>query len=98
MVYRRICRDGRADEVKRPGSGRKPLFGDDASEVGEAKEGSARIALRIDPPFDKYIFIDRAKERVEALKALRNEFPAQTIDVQTGDANQVLRDLCRSTN
>jgi three-Cys-motif partner protein len=35
--------------------------------------------------------------RLEALEALREEFPARTIDVQTGDANQVLKDLCQST-
>jgi len=87
---------GERKEVKRPGG--RPLFGDDANEVCEAKDGSVRIALGIDPPFDRYIFIDRAQEHIEALEALREEFPARTIDVQTGDANQVLKDLCRSIN
>jgi three-Cys-motif partner protein len=87
---------GERKEVKRPGG--RPLFGDDANEVWEAKDGSVRIALGIDPPFDRYIFIDRAKGHIEALEALREEFPARTIDVQTGDANRVLKDLCRSIN
>jgi three-Cys-motif partner protein len=87
---------GERNEVKR--SGGRPLFGDDAKEVGEAKDGSVRIALGIDPSFDRYIFIDRAKGHIEALEALREEFPARTIDVQTGDANQVLKDLCGSIN
>ena len=43
---------GERNEVKRPGSGGKPLFGDDASEVGEVKEGSARIAAHIDEDFE----------------------------------------------
>jgi three-Cys-motif partner protein len=85
-------------EVKTCGSRGRQLFGDDANEVAEVKDGSARKALGIDPPFDRYIFIDRAKGHVEALKALREKFPKRTIDVQTGDANQVLKDLCQSIN
>jgi three-Cys-motif partner protein len=87
---------GQRKQVRRPGE--RPLFGDDANEVWEAKDGSVRIALGIDPPFDRYIFIDRAQDHIEALEALREEFPGRTIDVQTGDANQVLNGLCQSIN
>jgi three-Cys-motif partner protein len=89
---------GERDEAKRRGSRGRQLFNGDANEVAEVKDGSARIALGIDPPFDRYIFIDCAKLHIEALKALRKEFPARTIDVRTGDANQVLKDLCQSVN
>jgi three-Cys-motif partner protein len=89
---------GEWNEVKRPGSGEIGFFGDDASEVGEVKDGSVRIALGIDPPFDRYIFVDVAKERVEALEALRDQFPERRIKVLPGDANQVLKDLCQSIN
>jgi protein gp37 len=85
-------------EVKRRGSHGRQLFGDDANEVAEVKDGSARIALGIDPSFDRYIFIDRAKGHVKALEALREEFPKRKIDVQNGDANQVLKDFCQSIN
>ena len=86
---------GERDEAKRRGSRGRQLFGSDANEVAEVKDGSARIALGIDPPFERYIFIDCAKGHIEALKALREEFPARTIDVRTGDANQVLKDPSR---
>src|SRR5262245_28178034 len=39
------------------------LFGDDGAELSETKEGSVRIALVIDPPFDRYVLIERSKER-----------------------------------
>lgn len=89
---------GERNEVKRSGSHGRQLFGDDADEIDDVKDGSARIALGIDPPFDRYVFIDRAKEHIEALESLREEYPARTIDIKTGDANQVLKDLCRSIN
>ena len=89
---------GERNEVEAARIAGRLLFGDDTNEIEEVKDGSARIALGIDPPFDRYIFIDRAPRHTEALKALREEFPARTIDVQIGDANQVLKDLCRSIN
>jgi three-Cys-motif partner protein len=89
---------GERSDLKRSGQHESQLFGTDSKEVGKTKEGSVRIALGIDPPFDRYIFIDNSPEHIEALEALRKEFPARTIDVQPGDANHVLKDLCQSTN
>jgi three-Cys-motif partner protein len=74
------------------------LFGDETSEVDDVKDGSVRIALRIEPPFDQYIFVDRDREHVAALEVLRKDFPTRSIDVRLGDANQVLKELCKSTN
>lgn len=89
---------GERSETKQFVAGGTPLFGDDAREVGEVKDGSVRIALAIDPPFDQYVFIDLDKDHVAALEALRAEFPGRKIDVRTGDANQVLTMLCRTIN
>ncbi len=58
--------------------------------------GSASRALRIEPHFDNYVFIDRSPVRCAQLEALREEFPelARRIQVCTGDANVELRELC----
>jgi len=71
-------------------------FGDQATEMYEAKDGSARIALRIEPAFDHYVFIDRDKSHVAALETLRAEFPERKIDIQVGDANVLLTTLCKT--
>jgi len=59
-------------------------------------DGSARIALRTRPRFDKYIFVERQKNRCEQLEALKTEFPelADDIDIRRGDANSEIQDLC----
>lgn len=73
------------------------LFGDDFEDVAKVKQGSVRIALGIDPPFDRYVLVERARDHVAALEALKLEFPGRNIDVRTGDANAVLGELCRTT-
>ncbi|MBF0285458.1 MAG: three-Cys-motif partner protein TcmP [Magnetococcales bacterium] len=57
-------------------------------------EGSARVALGIEPRFLKYIFIEKSKERSEELEKLKQEFPDREIHVKNGDANNELRMLC----
>ena len=57
-------------------------------------EGSAVRALRLDPPFNEYVFIEKSRARVQDLESLRKEHPARTIVVRQGDANDVIRDLC----
>lgn len=74
------------------------LFGEEASDVSEAKDGSVRLALKIEPPFRRYIFIDRSLDHVAHLKAYEAEFPDRAIDVRPGDANERLLELCHSTN
>jgi three-Cys-motif partner protein len=59
-------------------------------------EGSARLALQIDPPFERYIFIELNQERCAQLESLKTEFPdrAGSIDIQQGEANVVIQSLC----
>lgn len=75
-----------------------PLFEDDAVELAESKEGSALIALRIEPPFDQYIFIEQSAKHMVALEALRAEFPNRNIELRLGDANRELISICNSIN
>jgi hypothetical protein len=39
------------------------------------KKGSAHVELRTQPPFGRYIFVDRNPVHAESLGALRQEFP-----------------------
>ena len=68
----------------------------EAKDAQEYRDGSARIALRTDPAFDKYIFIEKDSEKCQALQALKIEFPvlAPSIDIRNGDANKTIRDMC----
>jgi three-Cys-motif partner protein len=67
-----------------------------AKEPQELLDGSARIALKTDPRFDRYIFIERSAERCEALEALKIEFPeiGPAIQVRRGDANTEIQQVC----
>lgn len=59
-------------------------------------DGSARLALKIEPQFDRYIFIERRPERCVQLESLKAEFPglADKIDIRQGDANAKIQELC----
>jgi three-Cys-motif partner protein len=73
-----------------------PLFPLREEAPQQLLDGSARIALKATPPFDRYIFIERNRERARQLQALRKDFPelASRIEVREEEANNVIRDLC----
>jgi len=68
-----------------------------ATEPQRFLDGSAKIALKVAPPFDRFIFIEYDSEKVIELEKLKTEFPTQAsaIDVRAGDANKTIRELCR---
>ncbi len=59
-------------------------------------DGSARLALKVEPRFDQYIFIERASERCRQLEGLKTDFPdlATSIRIEQGDANAEIQKLC----
>lgn len=59
-------------------------------------DGSARLALKAKPHFDRYIFIERDADRCRELEALKAEFPdlAASIHVEQGEANEEIRKIC----
>jgi three-Cys-motif partner protein len=65
-------------------------------EVGAFLDGSARIALRVEPRFNKYIFIEKSRRKACELEKLRDEFPDRRDDIiiEKADANAYLQDLC----
>jgi three-Cys-motif partner protein len=73
------------------------LFPDLADEAPQGLlEGSAKLALEVEPRFDRYIFIEKDRDRCEQLEKLKKDFPdlAADITVRPGEANEVIQDLC----
>jgi three-Cys-motif partner protein len=73
------------------------LFPDLAEDAAQRfLDGSARLALKTNPRFDCYIFIERNHDRCGQLEGLKQEFPALAADVTVleGDANVKLQSLC----
>ena len=62
-------------------------------EVQEFLDGSARIALQVEPRFQKYILIEKDENRFAELQKLKNEFPSDDIDLIQSDANEYLKSL-----
>jgi three-Cys-motif partner protein len=74
------------------------LFPDLAEEATQLLlEGSARMALKVKPEFDRYIFIERDADRCGELNLLREEFQSlsKSIQIRQGEANAIIQDLCR---
>lgn len=88
--YHEITQGGERDDSQ-------PIFPDLAGPEPQALlEGSASLALKTIPRFDRYIFIERRADRCAQLEALRIEFPhlAADITIQQGDANAEIQGLC----
>lgn len=64
------------------------------------KKGSARIALEIEPPLDRHIFIERDASRTADLEQLVAQFPTKrnAVQIVTGEANDFLRRWCETTD
>lgn len=69
-----------------------PEFGDSPQ---ASLDGSARIALKVDPPFDRYIFIEKDETRYKELLKLKLEFEnlKDRIQIENADANAYLGNL-----
>jgi three-Cys-motif partner protein len=57
----------------------------------EVFAGSAKRALGVRPPFDHFVFIEKLRERCEALEQLKPQHPDTDIRIIRGDANAELR-------
>jgi three-Cys-motif partner protein len=64
--------------------------------IEQILDGSARKALKIDPPFTHYWFAEQHRGRAAVLRALGQEFP-YNITVRPGEANAELRKLFSET-
>jgi len=87
-------RDARHEETRET---QAPLFPDLAErEPQKLLDGSARLALKTEPRFDRYVFIERSAGRCVQLEALKQEFPdlASDIHIHRGEANAEIQELC----
>lgn len=67
----------------------------------EAIEGSAVRALKATVPFDRYVFIEKSKAKLAALKKeLSDKFPGRIhlCEFRCADANYALKEICSTTN
>ena len=95
--YERIYIDSFAGTGSRTiETGAAPLLGEEKS--FRNIDGSARIALGVAPPFDRYILIESDSGKLGDLERLKIEFPKNKIEVIHGDANVYLKGLCRDEN
>ena len=77
------------------------LFPDLAADEPQALlDGSATLALKVEPSFQSYVFIESSQNRCTALERLRQDFPdkASGMFVHKGDANEKIRELCTSSS
>ena len=72
------------------------LFDEPVPELVEQRRGSAKIALDIEPHFDRLVFMDIRPKHIAALEALRAEYPDRNIDVLRGNANELMPSLITS--
>jgi three-Cys-motif partner protein len=89
----------RSSNTKDQESTTQPLFEADA-DAQDFMKGSARIALDIAPPFDRYLFIEKDPAFASDLDDLRSEYSdlSSRIGVANGDANDVLVRWAGDTN
>lgn len=60
----------------------------------ESVEGSVRIALNVkDKPFDKFIFIEKNRDRYGELEKLKEEYPDKQIHIELGEANAFIQNI-----
>jgi len=91
--YRDARREDEAGE-----SSQTVLFPDLAEKEPQALlDGSAQLALKTEPRFERYVFIERNPERCSQLEALKAKFPhlASDIQIRQGDANAEIQALCK---
>ena len=61
----------------------------------ELRKGSARRALEVHPPFDKYVFIEKSPRKCKELAALAEEFTDKEIVIVNDDANTAILNWCK---
>lgn len=67
------------------------LFDEPVPERVESRRGSAKIALDIEPKFDRLIFMERKPAHCTALEMLKSSHPDRDIHVLNGDANAFIQ-------
>ena len=71
-----------------------------AADTQEFLDSSVRIALQIEPPFKRYVFIEKDGSKASELNRLKADYPdlADRIEPVTGDANTEIQRICSTWN
>ncbi len=64
----------------------------------EFRKGSAARALEVEPPFDKYVFIEKSAKKCEELRKIVAGASARNVQVINDDANTAILRWCNSLN
>jgi three-Cys-motif partner protein len=85
------------DRPESPPSLFPELVQDDARQF---QKGSAKVALEVEPGFDKYVLVEKDVQHAQELQTLKTEFPAKasSIFIVCCDANDYLQGWCQATN
>lgn len=74
------------------------LFDAPVPERIESRRGSAKIALDIEPKFDRLIFMDQKPTHCAALEALKAAHPDRDVHVLNGNANHIIQQNINRVN
>ncbi|MBI1321215.1 MAG: three-Cys-motif partner protein TcmP [Candidatus Hydrogenedens sp.] len=74
------------------------LFQDEVSAGDDLTEGSVVRALRTDPPFARYYFIEKDRHRASALQRIVQSYPHLSTTILIEDANVAIPRLCEEIN
>ncbi len=98
QAFQRVYIDAFAGTGDRTDKRRETLPLLDLPDFDAVAKGSARIALEVDPPFHRYVLIERATRRASDLSGLKSEFPSRNIEIVNDDANDAIAALCKQIN
>ncbi|MEA3548591.1 MAG: three-Cys-motif partner protein TcmP [Thermodesulfobacteriota bacterium] len=84
-------------QTKKKNCQKQGFFSAPQKETGQQLlDGSAKIALSLERPFDFYIFIEKDEKKFSELQKLKKEFPSleTRMHFKNTDANEYLKSLC----
>lgn len=64
--------------------------------IEEYRKGSVRRALEVEPPFDKYLFVEKDEGKCKELRSVAMEHASRNIQIVNDDANTALLRWCIS--
>lgn len=90
------------------GTGYREMIGEESETpalLQEAEEeaarffdGSARLSLKVDHPFDRYVFVEKSPKRMKELRRIQVQYPHLQMMFLADDANHAIPELCRTTD
>lgn len=93
------------DALAGTGTLRRPALGGLARFLPELQEnekefrkGSVRRALEVEPPFDKYVLIEKDAKKCKELEAISADFRTRSVEIINDDANGALLEWIRNLN